>query len=205
MTSTPPLRLSSELLNRLEQTWVEQHAPLASHLRPGLTDTQMDDITAPLGVLLPPEARLWWGWHDGVDAPGPYRLWATGAGQYLLSLQESVAEALFQRSLQDALTDPNSTAPTVDLWRLTRVPAIDSMSGSLIAIDTADRGPLSPVYWKDRDGNSSRPPVVPSLGTMISWWIDALEDGLGYDRTTGQWRSEFDGVPDDRARTHVLG
>ena len=37
-------------------------------LEPGLAGEEMDALTAPLGLRLPTEARLWWGWHDGVAA-----------------------------------------------------------------------------------------------------------------------------------------
>ena len=38
-----------------------------NYLRPGLTDAEMDALTEPLGIVLPEEARVWWGWHDGTD------------------------------------------------------------------------------------------------------------------------------------------
>jgi hypothetical protein len=46
---------------------VPDGAPIVDHLQPGLSDEQMDELTAPLGLSLPVEARRWWGWHDGVD------------------------------------------------------------------------------------------------------------------------------------------
>ena len=37
-------------------------------LAPGLTDQQIDTLTAPYGIDLPEEARVWWRWHNGRHA-----------------------------------------------------------------------------------------------------------------------------------------
>jgi hypothetical protein len=59
--------LTTELLEQLAKRWREHGAPVASHLRAGLTAEQMDELTRPLGLHLSSEARTWWGWHDGAD------------------------------------------------------------------------------------------------------------------------------------------
>jgi len=41
--------------------------PIAEHLRPGLSDEEMDAITHPLGIDLPPQLRALWAWHDGAE------------------------------------------------------------------------------------------------------------------------------------------
>jgi hypothetical protein len=58
--------LDEALLARLEQAWAAQGAPIAGNSTPGLSNEEMDDMTEPLGLRLPIEARVWWGWHDGV-------------------------------------------------------------------------------------------------------------------------------------------
>ena len=40
---------------------------VVDHLGPGLSDAEMDALTEPVGIILPEEARVWWGWHDGTD------------------------------------------------------------------------------------------------------------------------------------------
>ena len=59
--------LTADLLETLERGWARQSAPVMEHLRPGLSPERIDDLTAPVGLRLPVEARIWWGWHDGVD------------------------------------------------------------------------------------------------------------------------------------------
>jgi cell wall assembly regulator SMI1 len=60
------LVLSGDLLDDLKARWIVQRAPIVEHLRPGLSEAEIDAITMPLGVRLAREARTWWSWHDGV-------------------------------------------------------------------------------------------------------------------------------------------
>jgi cell wall assembly regulator SMI1 len=63
----PPVLLTEELLEGLAARWRAQGMPIADALRPGLSDDEIDRLTAPLGLTLPREARTWWGWHDGAE------------------------------------------------------------------------------------------------------------------------------------------
>lgn len=70
MTSDGQLRVRCEhYLDRVEAHLRAADHPVLEHLRPGLGDAQMDDLTGG-GLLLGPELRAWWGWHDGVDMGG---------------------------------------------------------------------------------------------------------------------------------------
>jgi hypothetical protein len=78
------------LCEQLELRWISQGALLAGRLRPGLTEIQMDALTEPLGLRLPVEAQLWWGWHDGA-ADGGYAISRElGPGRQFLSLSAAV-------------------------------------------------------------------------------------------------------------------
>ena len=73
----------------MRDRWREDGAPTADALRPGLGDTEMDELTAPLGLRLPPEARTLWSWHDGAE-PGPNVQWI-GTGWEPLPLSRAVS------------------------------------------------------------------------------------------------------------------
>ncbi len=84
--------LSDELLDQLERRWRDQGAIVARLLRPGLTDEEMDAVTAPLGIHLPREARRWWGWHDGARPPAPgARPAELGPSRWFMPLADAVA------------------------------------------------------------------------------------------------------------------
>ena len=70
MSSSLPTapQLTVDLLEQLAERWRRQRAPITEALSPGLDEEEMDALIAPLGLSLPVEARVWWGWHDGVAA-----------------------------------------------------------------------------------------------------------------------------------------
>jgi hypothetical protein len=68
MTEPTPRMLTVDQLAQLKLGWETLGlVGVLDHLRPGLTDAEMDALTEPLGIVLPDEARVWWGWHDGTD------------------------------------------------------------------------------------------------------------------------------------------
>ena len=55
----------TRLLTEYEQRLRDLGAPVVDYLRPGLSELEIDEISAEFGVRLTPAARAWWGWHDG--------------------------------------------------------------------------------------------------------------------------------------------
>jgi hypothetical protein len=96
---TDPQAVTNELLDagllaQLEDCWRACGAPVADALRPGLTDDEMDALTAPLGIRLPAEARRWWGWHDGANAKPGYEAPLLGPQRPLYPLARAVQKCL---------------------------------------------------------------------------------------------------------------
>ena len=86
--------LDRHLLGELEVRWRAQEAPILERLTPGLSVEEIDAVTAPLGVRLPAEARLWWQWHNGVPgAKGSLRVLRTIGGPYYeyIPIEEAAA------------------------------------------------------------------------------------------------------------------
>ena len=98
-----------ELLPLLENALRDQGAQaILEAFRAGLSDQQMDDLTEPLGIVLPGEAKQWFAWHDGSSST-----WNTHALTPLFStlpLATAVAEAWKRRAAEP---DP---PPDEDLW-----------------------------------------------------------------------------------------
>jgi cell wall assembly regulator SMI1 len=80
--TTGPL-LTEDLLEHLAERWRALRAPIANSLRPGLSEAEMEALVDPLGLRLPTEARVWWGWHDGVEVD----LLSYGIGNCIVPLQ----------------------------------------------------------------------------------------------------------------------
>jgi hypothetical protein len=62
--------LTEGLLEQLAARWRTHGLLIVESLRPGLSDAEMDELTEPLGIVLPREARTWWRWHDGASTEG---------------------------------------------------------------------------------------------------------------------------------------
>jgi cell wall assembly regulator SMI1 len=83
--------LTEDLLDELEGHLRRQRAPLLEGSNPGLTDQDIDELTAPLEIRLPREARMWWQWHDGAGSTGELAVYRElGPGLAFYSLREAV-------------------------------------------------------------------------------------------------------------------
>jgi cell wall assembly regulator SMI1 len=83
------IRLTEALLEDLAAQWRKHDAPIARRLAPGLSDAEMDALAAPLGLGVPPEARAWWGWHNGAQNASV----VTSDGKTFSSLERCVSPA----------------------------------------------------------------------------------------------------------------
>jgi cell wall assembly regulator SMI1 len=82
-------------LEQLEAAWNDLGAGIASRLRPGLSDAEMNEMAEPFGLSVPLELRVWWNWHDGADfhAEGIRQLRTIGPGGFeFLPLEEALRE-----------------------------------------------------------------------------------------------------------------
>lgn len=180
--------LSIELLLELEARWRSQGAPIADHLRPGLNDREIDEATRPLGLRLPTEARIWWGWHDGASlrpntTSDTSRL--LGPGREYLPLLDAVA--LYEQELEIF----RSVGDDAELLRPTTRFPITYSSGPIscdCAIAEGDPTPIYHVHSHDYDIDGVTHPKARSFGEMVTWWIEALNDEIWkWDPSTGSW------------------
>jgi cell wall assembly regulator SMI1 len=185
-----PVVLSDALLEELMRRWRSQGAPIVEHLRPGLTESELDAATEPLGVRLCDELRTWWGWHDGVSAElgshVPEReLGPAGMLEYL-PLAEAIAiyrerrraaelgaERMLARDPASPYADPDTS------WPRARFPLSKQAHGDLIACDCSrSHDAAGPLYVFVRDeGGFGGEPSAPSLGQTVCWWIEAIDLG----------------------------
>jgi cell wall assembly regulator SMI1 len=189
--------LSSTQLERLQALWCEQGAPLAEHLEPGLTDEEIESEMGSLGLRLPAEAALWWGWHNGVPPGRPRDM--GGAAFALLTLEEAVREYHSSRQVaeQAALTDGEADR----LWHPTWFPITNTGYGAVIACDcSVAQGaptPIRAVHWGHKE--DSDVPVAESFGQMVGWWIEAIERGAWrYDTALERWEIDRGKLADPR-------
>jgi hypothetical protein len=180
--------LTQGLLSQLADAWTAQGTPIAGRLAPGLSDDEMDELTAPLGLRLPVEARVWWGWHDGAPwRPGgeltPER--SIGPGVEYMPLRDAVKDYLMDREIFAEIEgDPEPFRPAA-YFPITRT------SGPVLCDCSVAEGAPSPIYYTHTYGEPLEElerPAARSFGEMVGWWIDALNDGAWlWNPASGRW------------------
>jgi hypothetical protein len=175
--------LTEELLARLERCLSDQRLPWLSSRRQPLTDDEIDQLTRPVGIALPPELRLWWRWFNGASAPRRVEL---------TPVLEVVSLEVALRG-RDAMIDVAAgVAETPDdaerLYPSSFLPLFGSGGSVTIAANTA-LGPATPLHYVEFHPNDH--PLVmlaPSLGDAVHRWVEMYEAGYyRWDEARGEW------------------
>jgi hypothetical protein len=190
VTHAPPRPLTVALLDQLAEKLTEINAPVAKLWRPGLSEPEMDALTAEIGISLSTEARIWWGWHDGVEL-GAARPWqrGIGGGWDALPLAAAVQDASRKRQFAETAAAENPGFHHCD-WPGSWIALCGDVSYPRLACECAvPAGAPSPVHYFDPSGNMEpMRPKVGSVGELVHAWLDALADGTWYiDPATGQF------------------
>jgi hypothetical protein len=186
-------------LEALETAWTDLGAGIASQLRPGLSDAEMDEMAAPFGLAIPLELRVWWNWHDGADIPagGSREHRAIGPGVYeFLPLDEALKEYEANRRVNSSPGAP--TLPDM-YWHRSWLPFMRQQAERLY-ID-CDRilfdecSPVRLVTWEWEHYNVDR---AISLTHAVSLWQWLLTSG--YYRWEGSvrggsWSFDYGSIP----------
>ena len=199
--------LSRQLLNELELRWRERDAPILNRLNPGLADAEIDALTQPIAVELPAEARLWWGWHDGVDMTQGSFAYEREVGPWwrILSLAEAVAEYQRCRTISEDV-ERAARRPEPAWWHPSWFPIAHDPGVAILACDCAV-GPGDPTPIRrltQPEGLPAPEPRVPSLGTLIACWIEAFDRGVWARRTGGGWTIDESRWPPEWPRNGVV-
>jgi hypothetical protein len=151
---------------------------------------------APLGLRLPGEARLWWGWHDGAETG----LISHGIGNGIVPLRLAHAAEQYGQVLEDAAlvaADRDVFEPD-DFWRRAWFPLAAPARGLLACECPVAEDAPTPIRYVDFElPVESQEPVASSLGAVVSLWIEAIDrSGWTYhhDRPPG-WTTHSDRLP----------
>lgn len=200
--------LSAELLQDLEDHWRRQQAPLAERLQPGLTDAEIDELTAPLGIVLATEVRIWWGWHNGASPSDSLRVDREfGPGFVFLPLGEAIALYRQMRQIFRDIWEADDPQMVNYWWRPTWFP-ITERRGAVRCDCAVPPGAPTPIYWAyshDHDAEGLTNPKVASFGTMVTWWLEALETGAWYyNASANRWEHQPELLPPERERSGLV-
>jgi cell wall assembly regulator SMI1 len=179
--------------------------PLVRYLRPGLSAAELDAGELRLGFQLPHEARIWFGWHDGVDlAPWPPEQ-TLGSLQFL-TLEDAIGSCHQNREIAVAGADGDeglADAFWKPRWLALAVPGY----GVNVVIDCSGAidAPV-PVYIVDfQNPDQAAAPRCASMKELVLRWSSGLERGSwSWNIRTRNWDVRVGDVPDDEADALAL-
>lgn len=165
----PPL-LRLEQLAELDEHLRAQRVPVVERLGPGLGRQEMAAVVGPLGLELPEEAVVWWGWHDGAaHHEGDFStMRLLGPFGEFQPLQAAVEHCRMRREIA------HEVAPDqVDLvFAATLFPLLDFGD---IAVDCAGPPSAPAPVWQTNPHTVDAPVVVSrSMGELVGWWLEGL-------------------------------
>jgi cell wall assembly regulator SMI1 len=165
--------LNATLLSDLEAAWRRLHPPLLNSLQDGLSHEEMEERMRPTGLVLPPELRAWWSWHNGPSAVGMY---ITPACELLsLDLAIEIADAHHENAV--AVAANGGSGNPDDLWPPTYLPVF-KWADWTIAADCTIQRPSSPLFCIDAMHSfGNRALVAPSVGDAVGRWVEMYEAG----------------------------
>lgn len=180
-------------LDELESQWNRLGAPIATHLRPGLTDAELSNVELELGTPIPPELRGLWTWHDGTNSSestvdiGPMGMEFFPSSVVLAYLQQNMevhpeAEAEF---------DPEQ------YWHPTWIPFMAQDAQRLYVDSTrlvaSGASPVRMVSWEWEDYDVD---ISHSLRDLVQNWTWLLaNDYYVWDLEAGAWQCDFGRIP----------
>jgi cell wall assembly regulator SMI1 len=202
--------LSFTLLDELRLRLVEQKAPVVERLRPGLDDDELDSALHAIGLRPSRGTRIWWAWSGGVPAAAVQASADRSVGPGREYLEPVEAVALYRQTREiagemaaDAATfAPDTDRSSVDWWwQPGWLPITTNGAGTTIACDCSvadgEPSPIHAVNWGARE--MFYEPATSSFGQMVTWWIEALDNGAWrYDPEAGRWRYDWQLVDRER-------
>jgi hypothetical protein len=195
VTAEAPI-LTEGLLGELEQRWHAQQAPIVRYLQPGISEEEMAELVEPLGMTVPSEVRTWYRWRNGaVETGRGIDREMCGTGWAFFSLQRATQEARERRGLALDVANGDVAEAERILWSSAWLPLAGNYHGGVMFVDSRAQSdpPRTPVHYTEPQMGTQVPPPAPSLGQVITWWIEAIDDGIcEYDPVGDRWRYDVD-------------
>lgn len=185
-------RLDHHVLERLRAAWRDAGALVADHLRPGLSEPEIQEgIRVEAGLDPPAEAITWWSWCDGAEQRRP--AYAVGPSLYLLSLSEALDKYREQRELAAQAAARHAAGVLSDpdyWWSEAWIPLLESDGSNVVACDfragSEEHAPVWVIDWFDYHPESG--PVLSSLVDLVHVWLRQLAEGAwAYNQASAIW------------------
>jgi cell wall assembly regulator SMI1 len=185
--------LDESILYDFAERLRERGVPAITAAQPGLDYDSIEQAATQLELTLPVEARIWWGWHNGVSSTAPTGSREIGPTRVWLPIEEALAECVrIRHMIADVFArTPTDTRPIEAIWSSKWLPLIQYEGLYVIDTDVPEGAPCPVrVYWFYEP---EAPPDLASLGELVLLWSEAIDRGAWrYDSSKGQWWVEHD-------------
>jgi hypothetical protein len=183
-------------LRGLEDRFRAQNAPVAHLLRPGLSDNQIDALTAELPFRFSDELRCLYRWHDGADETDD----DTGEHAFVpgMDVIAPLAQAVqeYHRWIEAPSIPQEPYSPTwfpINLGRTIIVVESGVAAGTAGALHSLD---THSEWLYDR---------APSLLHAVRLWNKMLDDGYWiYDEFEHDWEDHYLDIPEELRATGLV-
>jgi hypothetical protein len=175
--------------------------PNTSWLRPGAQPAEIGRRLREAGLAAPDEIVDWFAWHEGAHAlkasEGYWGLLGP-SGFRPQTIDEALEERRLGLQLRRELVEIDGI-PEEDVvgWRITWLPIGRALSGTVLVADLgggpADDVPIFVIDWEDWDSFAA--PCAPSLASVITTWLDVLQNHTEWVGGLEGWNVRFDDVP----------
>jgi hypothetical protein len=156
---TAPRYLDDALLEQLEERLLDHpNSTLRERLQPGLPDERINSLTASLSFHLPEEARRWYRWHNG----------------------SSGYDITIRRAMTGLADDVKQTLEFQDEDEHWNHGWLKVMTEKPYMVFDCSGSQTEPVAVWHYDYEFPRPtrPVFASIGDMVAFWIQLIDDDL---------------------------
>lgn len=181
--------LDKELLADFERALESVGARITRFWAPGISDQEMDRLSAPVDIDLPEEARVWWRWHNGfVPSASPLDRDLTPR-RPLLDLEMSIEEyAAVRAEMREIYGAEARLRPVADEpW---------------IYFDCAGaREDPVPIYVSGHAEDHRL--ALPSIGELVAAWTGLIDRGSFTTDDDGLWQWDFEKIPPEVARLWI--
>ncbi len=186
----------------LDEALLEEYAdrirargvPFDEWTEPGLSQDEIDTTMEPVGLTLPDEARVWWGWRNGFARGGGFAFFP---GFSAVPLAEAVDVYQMMRHVAANTAEPGlPTRETADeLWWPGWFP-LDRDNDHFVVDCSVAPGEPTPIRIATWEllADESWPPRARSFGEAVTRWCEAMDLGaVVWQADPGAWvRGEID-------------
>lgn len=191
----------AQALQDYEQRLRDLGATVVTHLQPGLTADEIDELETEHDLKLPSDARAIWQWHHMPAPTGPVSPYELTPGMRFLGLCEALQLSRTLTRTHNPIVEQDGA--THLRWEPSWVP-LTTDGKTIITIDCSrPRADTSRTMLFSTGGDTNAYIQLPLLN-RVQWWLWALDHHAWTVRADGGWELHRDRYPSGPGLENIL-